>query len=128
MMDPRLVSRVEDPKGRVLREFSPEEFGQPMSSENAATLTELMTSVVSGGTGTAAQIPGIEVAGKTGTAQTAQGESPHAWFVSFAPADDPQIAVAVVVLNGGNLGNEATGGEISAPIARALMEAHLRGE
>jgi penicillin-binding protein A len=88
----------------------------------------MMTSVVSGGTGTAAQIPGIEVAGKTGTAQTAQGESPHAWFVSFAPADDPQIAVAVVVLNGGNLGSEATGGEISAPIARALMEAHLRGE
>jgi peptidoglycan glycosyltransferase len=128
MMDPRLVRRVEDPKGRVLREFGPEEFGQPMSSENAATLTEMMTSVVSGGTGTAAQIPGIEVAGKTGTAQTAQGESPHAWFVSFAPADDPQIAVAVVVLNGGNLGSEATGGEISAPIARALMEAHLRGE
>jgi peptidoglycan glycosyltransferase len=128
MMDPRLVRRVEDPKGRVLREFRPEEFGQPMSSENAAALTEMMTNVVSGGTGTAAQIPGIDVAGKTGTAQTAEGEAPHAWFVAFAPAQEPEIAVAVVVLNGGNLGSEATGGQISAPIARALMEAHLRGE
>jgi penicillin-binding protein A len=127
MMIPRLVRRIEDPKGRVLREFGPEEYGEPMSAENAATLTDMMVSVVSGGTGTAAAISGVEVAGKTGTAQTAEGEAPHAWFVSFAPADDPEIAVAVVVLNGGSLGNEATGGQLSAPIARQLMEAHLRG-
>ena len=126
-MVPRLVRRIEDPKGRVLREFGPEEYGEPMSPENAATLTQMMVAVVSGGTGTAAQIPGIQVAGKTGTAQTAEGEAPHAWFVAFAPAEDPEIAVAVVVLNGGDLGNEITGGEASAPIARALMEAHLSG-
>jgi penicillin-binding protein A len=127
MMVPRLVRRIEDPKGRVLREFGPEEYGQPMDPENAAALTEMMVSVVSGGTGTAAALPGVEVAGKTGTAQTAEGEAPHAWFVSFAPAQNPEIAVAVVVLNGGSLGSEATGGQLSAPIARQLMEAHLRG-
>jgi peptidoglycan glycosyltransferase len=126
-MIPRLVRRIEDPEGRVLREFGPEEYGRPMSAENADTLTDMMVSVVSGGTGTAAQIPGVEVAGKTGTAQTAEGQPPHAWFVSFAPAQDPEIAVAVVVLNGGDLGAEVTGGEVSAPIARALMEAHLQG-
>jgi penicillin-binding protein A len=126
-MVPRLVRRIEDPKGRVLREFGPEEYGRPMASENAAALADMMVAVVSGGTGTAAQIPGIEVAGKTGTAQTAEGENPHAWFVAFAPAQDPEIAVAVVVLNGGDLGSEATGGQLSAPIARAVMEAHLQG-
>jgi penicillin-binding protein A len=125
MMTPRLVRRIEDPEGRVLREFGPDEYGQPMSPENAATLTGLMVSVVSGGTGTAAQVPGVEVAGKTGTAQTAEGEPPHAWFVAFAPARDPEIAVAVVVLNGGDLGSEATGGQLSAPIARQLIESHV---
>jgi peptidoglycan glycosyltransferase len=67
----------------------------------------------------------VTVAGKTGTAQTAEGEAPHAWFVAFAPADDPEIAVAVVVLNGGDLGSEATGGQLSAPIAKALIEEYL---
>ena len=127
MMVPRLVSEVRDPRGRILRSFVPEEYGRAMEPENAATLTELMVSVVEGGTGTAAQIPGVRVAGKTGTAQTAEGEAPHAWFVAFAPADDPEVAVAVVVLNGGDLGDEATGGALSAPIARAVMEAALRG-
>jgi penicillin-binding protein A len=127
MMDPKLVQEIRDPKGRVLRTFGPDEYGRPMSAENAATLTELMVSVVQGGTGTAAQIPGVEVAGKTGTAQTAEGEAPHAWFVAFAPAQNPEIAVAVVVLHGGDLGAEATGGEVSAPIARSVIEARLRG-
>jgi peptidoglycan glycosyltransferase len=83
--------------------------------------------VVDSGTGTAAQIPGVAVAGKTGTAQQAEGEPPHAWFVGFAPAQRPTIAVAVVVLNGGDLGSEATGGALSAPIARNVMELALRG-
>ena len=59
--------------------------------------------VVDNGTGTAAQIGGVEVAGKTGTAETGQDTAPHAWFVSFAPADDPKIAVAVIVENGGSV-------------------------
>ena len=127
MMIPRLVSEIRDSKGRVIRQFGPEEFGQPLSPENANTLTQMMVSVVDGGTATAAQISGVSVAGKTGTAQTAEGEPPHAWFISFAPAEDPEIAVAVVVLNGGDLGSEATGGALSAPIAKQVMEAALRG-
>lgn len=126
MMRPRLAREIRDPSGRVLRSFDPEVYGSAMSAENAATLTDMMETVVADGTGTAAQVPGIQVAGKTGTAEV-EGGAPHAWFVSFAPADDPQIAVAVVVLNGGDLGSEATGGALSAPIARAVIQAAVSG-
>jgi peptidoglycan glycosyltransferase len=82
----------------------------------------MMVSVVEHGTGTAAQISGLTVAGKTGTAQHGTGgEPPHAWFACFSPQLD--LAVAVVVPNGGNLGSEATGGEVAAPIARQVLEA-----
>lgn len=127
MMEPRLVREIRDPEGRVFRTFGPEVYGRPMSGGNADALTQMMVSVVEAGTGTAAQIPGTSVAGKTGTAQTAEGAAPHAWFVAFAPADDPEIAVAVVILNGGDLGREATGGQLSAPIARQVIEAYLGG-
>jgi peptidoglycan glycosyltransferase len=85
----------------------------------------MMQTVVKSGTGTAAQISGVEVAGKTGTAQHAKGEAPHAWFISFAPAQDPKVAVAVVVEDGGNAGSEAFGGRVAAPIAKQVMEAVL---
>jgi peptidoglycan glycosyltransferase len=68
----------------------------------------------------------VTVAGKTGTAQHGSG-SPHAWFVAFAPAEDPRIAVAVIVLDGGSLGSEATGGHVAAPLAAQMIEAALRG-
>ncbi len=123
-MRPRLVREVRDPSGRVVQSFEPEASDDPISEETAAALTAMMVSVVEEGTGTAAQIPGIDVAGKTGTAQHS-GADPHAWFVSFAPASDPQIAVAVVVLNGGSTGSEATGGRVAAPIARAVLQAAL---
>lgn len=124
MMEPKLVQEVRDPTGRIVRRLSPETFGQPMSPQNADALTRMMQAVVESGTGTAAQISGVAVAGKTGTAQNPGGD-PHAWFVSFAPAEQPTIAVAVVVLNGGDLGSEATGGAIAAPIARTVMEEAL---
>jgi peptidoglycan glycosyltransferase len=126
MMTPKLVREVRDPTGRVIRGFEPEPFRRVMEEGNAAALTTMMQGVVSGGTGTAAQIPGVTVAGKTGTAQNPNG-NPHAWFVSFAPAEAPLIAVAVVVLNGGDLGSEATGGAIAAPIARQVLSAALTG-
>ena len=126
MMAPRLVYQIRDPRGRLIQQYSPEEYNDAMSSANADLLTDMMVSVVESGTGTAAQVPGITVAGKTGTAQTAEGENPHAWFVSFAPADEPEIAVAVVILNGGSLGSEATGGQLSAPIAADLIDEHLQ--
>jgi peptidoglycan glycosyltransferase len=91
----------------------------------AAELTTMMESVVDKGTGTTAQIPGVKVAGKTGTAENAPGKPPHAWFVSFAPAASPKIAVAVVVENGGGT-NDATGAKVAAPIAKAVMSAALK--
>jgi peptidoglycan glycosyltransferase len=126
-MQPRLVTEARDPSGRVVAEFEPKEFSRPLSPQNAAALTQMMVSVVQSGTGTAAQIPGVTVAGKTGTAQHGEGEAPHAWFVCFAPAENPQVAVAVIVLNGGSLSNEATGGQLAAPIARQVVEAALGG-
>jgi peptidoglycan glycosyltransferase len=125
LMQPQLVREVRDPQGLVIRGFEAREWGQAMSPENAAILTQMMEAVVASGTGTAARIPGVTVAGKTGTAQHGEGEAPHAWFVCFAPTEDPAIAVAVVVLNGGDLGSEATGGAVAAPIARAVLEAAL---
>lgn len=125
MMRPRLVREVRDPDGRVIRRFGPEPYGRPLSGPNAQALATMMEAVVSSGTATAAQIPGVAVAGKTGTAQV-EGGDPHAWFLSFAPVEAPEIAVAVVILNGGDLGSEATGGALSAPIAKAVMEAALR--
>jgi peptidoglycan glycosyltransferase len=124
-MAPRLVTEVRDPSGRVIRSFAPKEYGRPISPRTAAELTQMMVSVVRSGTGTAAQIPGVTVAGKTGTAQHGEGQPPHAWFVSFAPAENPQVVVAVIVLDGGSLGSEATGGRVAAPIAKAVMQAAL---
>ncbi len=123
-MEPHLVKEIRYPNGSVLKSFGPSVFGHPISPQTAVDMTRVMTEVVQRGTGTAAQIPGVTVAGKTGTAQTESG-APHAWFVCFAPAEHPTIAVAVVVLNGGNLADEATGGHVAAPIARAVIEAAL---
>jgi peptidoglycan glycosyltransferase len=81
---------------------------------------------VNEGSGYLARIPGIQVAGKTGTATNGEGRPPNAWFTAFAPAQNARIAVSVIVLDGGSLGNEATGGQVAAPIVRAVIEAYLR--
>lgn len=119
---PQLVREVIDPSGGIVERFQPSTFGTAMSSGTARLLSEMMEAVVASGTGTAAQIPGVAVAGKTGTAQTVEGADPHAWFMAFAPVQDPQLAVAVIVENGGTFGSEATGGAVAAPIAKTLME------
>ena len=124
LVRPRLVREVIDPTGGVVEDYEPEVLSEAISTETANKVTEMMVAAVESGTGTAAQIEGVQVAGKTGTAQTVEGANPHAWFISFAPADDPQIAVAVIVENGGSYGSEATGGAVAAPIARAVMLAH----
>ena len=77
--------------------------------------------VVSGGTGTAAQIPGVRVAGKTGTAETGHSGRNTTWFISFAPVDNPRFAVAVVLQN-----QSGTGGSTAAPIAKEILQALLR--
>jgi peptidoglycan glycosyltransferase len=125
VMRPRLVKEVQAPDFSVLEEPDPESYSRATSPEVAAELTRMMELVVAEGSGRRAQIAGVRVAGKTGTAQHAVGRPPHAWFIGFAPADDPQVAVAVVVEDGGNLGSEATGGALSAPIAAAVMRAVL---
>jgi penicillin-binding protein A len=123
---PRLVQEIRDPSGSVVEKPSPETLGEAVSAETAAEITRMMTAVVESGTGTAAQIPGVSVAGKTGTAQSQEGAAPHAWFICFAPSSNPRIAVAVLVENGGSLGSEATGGAVAAPIATAIIEEDQR--
>ena len=125
LMRPYLTATTRGPNLDVLTQTEPSVFSTPMTESNAAELRDMMVNVVENGTGFRAQIPGVQVAGKTGTAQTAEDKPPHAWFTAFAPADDPQVAVAVVVEYGGSLGNDATGSRVAAPIAKAIMEAVL---
>jgi peptidoglycan glycosyltransferase len=124
MMVPHVVNEIRDAQNRTVRRIQPEVWREAMPSQTAATITQFMIDVVARGTGTAAQIPGVLVAGKTGTAQV-QDEDPHAWFISFAPADNPVYAVAVLVENGGDLGSEATGGRVAAPIAADMYRVLL---
>ena len=122
-MRPYVVSEVWAPDLSVLERVEPEEQGRAFGPATANALTAMMVDVVRSGTGTRAQIPGVTVAGKTGTAQNA-GPS-HAWFIGFAPSTEPRVAVAVIVENGGG-DDQATGGRVAAPIAQAVMAAALR--
>jgi penicillin-binding protein A len=126
-MAPYVAREVVSDRGGVIKRFEGEDLGQAIPGQVAADLKGMMVRVVEQGTGTAARIPGVEVAGKSGTAQHAQGRPPHAWFISFAEKGDRSIAVAVVVENGGDLGSEATGGRVAAPVAKQVMEAYLDG-
>jgi peptidoglycan glycosyltransferase len=94
-----------------------------MSAENATDLTSDMVNVVENGTAAGARINGVEVAGKTGTAET-DGNSLHLWFIAFAPSDNPEIAVAVMLENQ-PLQDEQTGGAFAAPIARSMIATAL---
>lgn len=127
VMTPYLVSSIRTSAGALVDQAQPHALSQAVTPAVAAELTQMMISVVNNGTGTAAQIPGVQVAGKTGTAQHGVGAPPHAWFVAFAPAAAPTVAVAVVVEDGGNLGSDATGGIVAAPIAKAVITAVLAG-
>ncbi|GAA3719577.1 D,D-transpeptidase PbpA [Nonomuraea antimicrobica] len=126
VMKPYLVNKISDAKGDAVDEASPEELSQAVSSETAGKLRDMMVSVVDNGTANLAQVSGVQVAGKTGTAETTDGQPPHAWFISFAPANDPKVALAVIVESGAaKVGAEATGGHTAAPIAKAVLEAVL---
>lgn len=119
MMKPYLVNRIQDYNGKIIEQFGSKELKQVVRKETADILTGIMIDVVKDGTGKAARIEGVRVAGKTGTAEV-EGQEPHAWFICFAPADDPSVAVAVIVENGGE------GGKTAAPVARQVLEEALR--
>jgi peptidoglycan glycosyltransferase len=126
-MRPYLVDEVRAPDLSVLEKTSEEELpDRAMSSTSASLLTQMMVEVVDQGTGTTAQIPGIKVAGKTGTAQSAEDRNPYAWFVSFAPADNPEVAVAVLVQDAGVDRDAISGSGLAAPIAKRVMEAVIQ--
>jgi penicillin-binding protein A len=124
LMSPYLVKDVRAPDLSVLQATNPKSLGAALSPQSAEQLTTMMVNVVENGTGTNGQIPGIKVAGKTGTAQQGGGRRPHAWFVSFAPAENPRVAVAVIIENGGNA-SEISGNQLAAPIAQNVMRAVL---
>jgi peptidoglycan glycosyltransferase len=122
-MKPRLTSRIVDADGRTVERIEPEEAERVMSEESAAQLTAMMANVVKEGTGTAAALGGIEVAGKTGTAElNIPQRLNQPWFIGFAPRQDPKIAIAVTLEN--LVG--AQGGTVAAPIAKQVMESLLR--
>jgi penicillin-binding protein A len=124
LMRPYVVDEVRAPDLSVLDKTRPEALrSNAVSSSVARDLTQMMIEVVDQGTGTTAQIPGVKVAGKTGTAQSSPERPPYAWFVSFAPAEDPRVAVAVLVEDAGVERDAISGSGLAAPIAKRVMEA-----
>jgi peptidoglycan glycosyltransferase len=119
MMKPYIVSKVLSSSGDTLKTIEPAQIRQVVSSGTAATIKDFMRAVVTDGTGTNAAIPGIAVCGKTGTADNTEGSQPHSWFIGFAPYDNPKVAVAVIVENGGQ------GGGTAAKIAAEVMKTAL---
>jgi penicillin-binding protein A len=125
VMQPNLVQSVITPDLDRQQEFTPKQFGRATSAATAQTVTQMMVKGVDQGTGTNAKINGVSVAGKTGTAQNGDNKPYTLWFTGFAPADNPKFAVAVVVEDGGGLGQSGSGNSVAAPIARQVLEAVL---
>jgi peptidoglycan glycosyltransferase len=122
LMAPHLTERIVDPDGRTVQRISPRVQSVVMKPSTAAAVTEMMEAVVNEGTGTAAQIPGVQVAGKTGTAETQIGTAVNnVWFIAFAPATNPRVAVAVTLEH-----VPGQGASFAAPVARQVMEVLLR--
>jgi peptidoglycan glycosyltransferase len=129
LMKPQIWSRVVDPDGRTIKRMEPSQYSEPIGSETAEELTTAMEGVVTEGTGTNAAIPGVPVAGKTGTAETpgnaacgGGAEENQAWFIGFVPAEDPKIAIAATVGCTTQFGND-----VAAPIFRDVAETILNG-
>jgi len=125
VMRPYLSAVVRGPDLRPISITRPQAMSQAVTPQVAAQLTQMMEAVVSSGTGKNGQIPGVRVAGKTGTAQSSPDRPPYAWFTAFAPADNPQIAVAVVIEDSDTVRDDVSGGKLAAPVAKAVIEAVL---
>jgi len=117
-MVPHLTDRIVDSEGRIVETISPRVQSVVMKPSTAAAVTSMMEAVVNEGTGVAAQIPGVQVAGKTGTAETQNGAAiNNVWFIAFAPAANPTVAIAVTLRN-----VPGQGAGFAAPVARDVME------
>jgi cell division protein FtsI/penicillin-binding protein 2 len=128
LMQPYLVDQLRAPNLNVVEQHTPTQLSQPLTPENAQKLQQMMETVVQSGTGTNAQIPGVTVGGKTGTAQHGVSNSalPYAWFVAYAKTSSGSpVAVAVVVEDGSANRDDISGGGLAAPIAKGVMEAVL---
>ncbi|EFQ84594.1 penicillin-binding protein, transpeptidase domain protein [Aeromicrobium marinum DSM 15272] len=125
VMEPYLVDTVRAPNLRVLEEAEPTEYAEALTPDQARVLQAMMVDVVENGTGASARIGGVQVGGKTGTAQSTPDRPPYAWFVSYAKAGDQQVAVAVVVESSSTGRDEIAGGRLAGPIARSVMQAVL---
>lgn len=126
VMTPYLVDTVRDKDLDRIDTTREQELNTAISESTAQELTDMMVSVVEQGSGQLAAVPGVSVAGKTGTAEFGDSGAAHAWFTGFAPADDPQVAVAVVVESATDNWTGETGGQVAAPVARAMLEAGVR--
>ncbi|MEU4091080.1 penicillin-binding protein 2 [Streptomyces sp. NPDC026673] len=128
LMQPYMVDKLQAPNNTVVERTKVKELSQPLSAENARKLQDMMETVVTDGTGRNAQIPGVTVGGKTGTAQHGvdNSEKPYAWFISYAKTDNGSpVAVAVVVEDASANRGDISGGGFAAPIAKSVMEAVL---
>lgn len=119
LMKPYFVDHVENPGGQTVKKFKPEAYGELMVANEAAALKELLVRVVNEGTGSSLRTDAYQAAGKTGSAEFETGKETHAWFVGYAPAEDPKLAVCVIVEEGGS------GGRTAGPIAKKLFDAYL---
>ena len=125
VMSPRLVDRVIGSDLSVQETFDDVEFGRALEDDLAAEMIAMMVANVNDGAASGARIDGIDLGGKTGTAENGPGRPYTLWFTGFAPADNPRVAVAVVVEDGGGQGQSGSGNTIAAPIAKRVMEAVL---
>jgi penicillin-binding protein A len=119
MMQPYVVSSITDSEGKTIKDYKPKQLGQVMDEKTAGVIKGLMVEVVKSGTGSKAKVSKVVVAGKTGTAEVSGDQRSHAWFVGFAPADQPRVAIAVMIENGGG------GGSTAAPIASRVLKKAL---
>jgi peptidoglycan glycosyltransferase len=121
LVRPHFADRTVDSDGRTVDDFGPSVYHRVMKEDTASKVKEMMSNVVKEGTGTAAALSGIQVAGKTGTAERGDGTN-QVWFIGFAPVDNPKIAIAATVER-----SDGEGGTVAAPIAKQVLEALLGG-
>jgi cell division protein FtsI/penicillin-binding protein 2/cell division protein FtsW (lipid II flippase) len=120
VMKPYVVDHTADPSGRAIATTSPQAWTTATDPATAATVRDLMVDVVKSGSGARAQISGVSVAGKTGTAEVGKTVQTDAWFIAFAPSAHPSVAMAILIENGG------VGGRVAAPLAKKVLEAALK--